>query len=117
MAVAGLSRNAAIEMERSRVTSNCIVPCSGSRTDLDPANVAPLAAFLGSDAAQGLSGQMFGVRDREIFLFSQPRIQRSIHNSRGWTVERISAMFEATMRSHFTPLESAEGYFSWDSPL
>jgi NAD(P)-dependent dehydrogenase (short-subunit alcohol dehydrogenase family) len=117
MAVAGLSRNAAIEMERSGVTSNCIVPCSGSRTDADPADVAPLAVFLAGDGAQGLSGQIFGVRDREILLFSQPRIQRSIHDSRGWTVERISGMFETTMLPHFTPLESSDEYFSWDSTL
>jgi len=117
MAVAGLSRNASIEMERYRVTSNCIVPCSGSRSDSVHADVAPLAVFLASDSAQGLSGQIFGVRDREILLFSQPRIQRSIHDSRGWTVERISTMFEATMGPHFTPFESADEYFSWDSTL
>jgi NAD(P)-dependent dehydrogenase (short-subunit alcohol dehydrogenase family) len=105
MAVVGLSRNAAIEMERYRVTSNCIVPCSGPGSVSDPADVAPLTVFLASDGAQGLSGQIFGVRGKEILLFSQSRIQRSIHNSRGWTVEKLSESFELTMRSHFVPLE------------
>ena len=91
--------------------------CSGPGHVSDPADVAPLAVFVASDAAQTLSGQMFGVRGKEIFLFSQSRIQRSIHNSRGWTVERLSAMFESTMQPHFTPLVSAESYFSWDSTV
>jgi len=117
MAVAGLSRNAAIEMERYRVTSNCIVSCNESKTATEPEDVAPLAAFLASDAAQNLTGQIFGVREKEIFLFSQSRIQRSIHNSRGWTVDRLTAMFESAMQPHFTPLESADSYFSWDSSI
>lgn len=106
--VAGLSRNAAIEVERYHVTSNCIVPFSGPRAVLDPADVAPLAVFLASDAAHGLSGQMLGVRGKEIFLLSQPRIQRSMHNSQGWTVERLSETFESTMGPYFTPLEPWE---------
>ena len=117
MAVVGLSRNAAIEMDRYHVTSNCIVPCSGPDAPSDPADVGPLVVFLASDAAQNLTGQVFGVRVKEIFLFSQPRIQRSIHNSRGWTLDRLSAMFESTMQPHFTPLESSDSYFSWDSSV
>lgn len=115
MAVAGLSRNAAIEMERYGVTSNCIVLCSKPGSDTDPAGIPALAVFLASDAANSLSGQVFGVQDKEILLFSQPRIQRSMHNSQGWTVERLSAIFESTMKPHFTPLESSDAYFSWDS--
>jgi NAD(P)-dependent dehydrogenase (short-subunit alcohol dehydrogenase family) len=105
MAVIGLSRNAAIEMERYQVTSNCIVPFSGPADVSDPADAAPLAVFLASDASHGLSGQIFGVRGREIFLLSQPRIQRSIHNSEGWTVDRLSETFESTLRPFFTPLD------------
>ena len=106
MAVVGLSRNAAIEMERYCVTSNCIVPCNSPGYVSDPADVAPLTVFLGSDEAKGLSGQIFGVRGREIFLFSQSRIQRSIHHSQGWTVDRLSGIFESTMLPYFTPLET-----------
>lgn len=115
MAVVGLSRNAAIEMDRFHVTSNCIVPCRGPDAPSDPADVAPLVVFLASDAAQNLTGQIFGVRDKEIFLFSQSRIQRSIHDSRGWTVDRLSSNFESTMQPHFSPVDTADSYFSWGS--
>ena len=105
MAVVGLSRNAAIEMERYRVTSNCIVSSTRRDSLSEPEDVAPLVVFLASDAAQNLTGQIFGVQDKEVSLFSQARIQRSIHNSQGWTVERLSETFESTMRPYFTPLE------------
>jgi NAD(P)-dependent dehydrogenase (short-subunit alcohol dehydrogenase family) len=103
MAIVGLSRNAAIEMERSRVTSNCVVSSTRWDSPSRPEDVAPLVVFLGSDAAQNLTGQIFGVQDKEVALFSQSRIQRSIHNSEGWTVERLSEIFESSMRPYFTP--------------
>jgi NAD(P)-dependent dehydrogenase (short-subunit alcohol dehydrogenase family) len=105
MAVVGLSRNAAIDMERFHVTSNCVVPFSRAAGGSEPADPSPLAVFLASDAASGLSGQIFGVEGKEVFLFSQSRILRSMHNSEGWTVERLSGVFERTMGPYFTPLD------------
>jgi NAD(P)-dependent dehydrogenase (short-subunit alcohol dehydrogenase family) len=133
MAIAGFSRNLAIEMEKYGVTSNCIAPFAWTRliatipTDTEDqkkrvekimkmtaADVAPLAGFLAGDAGANVTGQIFGVRGKEIYLFSQPRIVRSIHNDRGWTVEDLSAVLEPTMKPHFTPLETSASYFSWD---
>jgi NAD(P)-dependent dehydrogenase (short-subunit alcohol dehydrogenase family) len=105
MAVAGLGRNAAIELERYHVTSNCVVHCIRRDATSEAADVAPLVVFLASDAARSLTGQVFGVQDKEILLLSQARIQRSMHNSEGWTVESLSEMFESTMRPYFTPLD------------
>jgi NAD(P)-dependent dehydrogenase (short-subunit alcohol dehydrogenase family) len=87
----GLTRVVAMDMSRSKVTCNAIAPFAATRvTDsIQPANdaqavykqralqipahyVARLAAFLSSDA-NGLTGQLFGVRGRELLLFSQPR--------------------------------------------
>jgi len=133
MAVAGFSRNVAIEMERYQITSNCMAPHTlppaapapaggtpgragdgfGNRETL-PAEAAPLAVFLASDAAGSLSGQLFGVRGKEIYLFSQSRIARSIHHSQGWTVEALAGMVEPAMGTSFTSLETVESCFSWD---
>ena len=54
---------------------------------METAKIAPLAVYLASDAAAGVSGQIFGVRANEIFLFSQNRPLRSVHRSEGWTPE------------------------------
>jgi hypothetical protein len=81
-----------------------VVPFSRAAGGSESADPGPLTVFLASDAASRLSGQIFGVEGKEVFLFSQSRILRSMHNSEGWTVQRLSEVFEATMRPYFTPL-------------
>jgi hypothetical protein len=81
---------------------------------MSPADVAPLAVFLAGEEGANITGQVFGVRGKEIFLFSQPRIVRSMHNSDGWQVQDLREMLEATMKSHFTPLDTSPGYIGWD---
>ena len=39
--------------------------------DMTPDKIAPMAVFLVSDAAKDVTGQIFGVRANELFLFSQ----------------------------------------------
>lgn len=87
----GLTRVAAMDLARSGVGCNAIAPFAATRVteSIHPANdaqalyksralgvpaghVARLAAFLCSSAS-GFTGQVFGVRGREVFLFSQPR--------------------------------------------
>lgn len=133
MAVTGFSRNVAIELARVNITSNCIAPFAYTRlvesrsddTDeskrqidmmkrLSPEDIAPLAVFLGSSVSGKITGQIFGVRGREIYLFSQPRIERSMHNSAGWTVKGISETLPHVMKNHLSPLETSAEYFSWD---
>jgi NAD(P)-dependent dehydrogenase (short-subunit alcohol dehydrogenase family) len=131
MAVAGFSRNVAIEMERYRVTSNCIASlpftahASGASMEIGGerdmtfegitlATVAPLAVYLASQVSQGVSGQIFGVRGKEMYLFSQSRIVRSVHHSQGWTVDELSRQLVPMMKDHLTPVETSDTYFSWD---
>ena len=133
LGIAGLSRNVAIDMQRYNVTSNCIAPFAWTRliatipTDTEDqkkrvekikkmtaADVSPLAVFLAGEEGRKISGQIFGVRGKEIYLFSQPRIVRSIHNSQGWTVDDLAEVLEPTMKSHFTPMDTSASYFSWD---
>ena len=40
--------------------------------------IAPLVAYLASDAAKDVTNQVFGVRRNEIFLYSKPRPVRSM---------------------------------------
>ena len=69
---------------------------------------------LASDAAAGVSGQIFGVRANEIFLFSQNRPLRSVQRSEGWTPEQIAAHAIPALKAHFYPLERSQDVFAWD---
>ncbi|WP_454271699.1 SDR family oxidoreductase [Roseovarius sp. MBR-51] len=129
----GIGRAIAMDMQRYNVRSNCIAPFAWSRmvssipteTEADrdrvaklkrmtPEKLAPLVAFLGSDAAAGISGQIFSVRNNEIYLFSQPRPVRSIHRRVGWTAETIAEVLPDAFRSHLTPLERSADVISWE---
>ncbi len=73
-----------------------------------------MAVFLTSDAAAEVSGQIFGVRNNELFLFSQPRPLRSVQRSDGWSPETIAEHALPALRAHFYPLEVSADVFSWD---
>ena len=80
-----------------------------------PEKIAPLALDLASDAAEDVTGQIFAVRNNEIFLMSQPRPTRSVHaGGEGWDIESVGARAIPALRSHFLPLDVSADVFSWD---
>jgi hypothetical protein len=81
---------------------------------MTPEKIAPLAVYLGSDAAAGVSGQILSVRNNEVFLFNQPRPVRTIHRSDGWTPEKLAAQLKGALGGALTPLERSEDVFDWD---
>ena len=137
MGILGLSRNVAIEMQRYNVTSNCIAPFAWTRIpasippvkeeikknvdrlfkDMRPEDISPLVVFLASERAGQITGQVFGVRGKEIYIFSQPQVVRSVHRSGGWAAQDLARVLESTFRQHFTPLDSSMDFFHWDALL
>jgi NAD(P)-dependent dehydrogenase (short-subunit alcohol dehydrogenase family) len=88
----GLTRVAAMDLARAQITANAIAPFARTRvTDIiQPANeaqktykeramkigahhVAAVVTALCSPAGKAITGQLLGVRGREVFLFNQPR--------------------------------------------
>ena len=133
MGVAALSKSIALDMEKFDVRSNCISPFAWSRMigaiptgtpeeqarvdrlkQMTPARIAPLAVCLASDAARDVNGQVFAVRNNEIFLMSQPRPVRSVHRGEGWTPQLVAEHALPALKGSFHALERSGDVFSWD---
>jgi hypothetical protein len=81
---------------------------------LVPEKIAPFVVALCSDAAKDVTGQIFGVRNNEIYLFSQPRPIKSAHRGEGWTPETVLETAIPMMRQAFFPLDRSGDVFGWD---
>src|SRR5437867_3191183 len=133
LGIVGLTKVTALDMGRYNVTANCISPFAWTRMigtiptetqaqkarvekikKLSPAHIAPIAVFLASDAARDVTGQVFGVRGKEIMLFSHERPIMRIHNDEGWTVETLAEIFPGTLHHHLVPNETSGQYFNYD---
>ena len=133
LGITALSKSIALDMQKFNVRSNCIAPFAWSRmigsipTDtpeekarverikqMTPAKIAPLAVALASNDSAHVNGQVFAVRNNEIFLMSQPRPLRSVHRSEGWTPQSVLDQAMPALKSSFFDLERSGDVFSWD---
>ena len=133
LGIVGFTKVVALDMARYNVTANCISPFAWTRMigtipteteaqkvrvekikKMGPEHIAPVAVFLASEAAKEVSGQVFGVRGKELMLFSHMRPVRSIHDDRVWTPERLAELFPGTLRHHLAPLETSGQFFNYD---
>jgi NAD(P)-dependent dehydrogenase (short-subunit alcohol dehydrogenase family) len=132
----GLTRVVAHDLARSRIRCNAVAPFAATRVteSIKPANdaqaaykekalkvpafyVARLVSFLASDAAANVSGQLFGARGRELFVFSQPRpAPRLLQPRGGFDLAGFSAAAK-TLEPGFADLVTDLEAFSGDPTL
>ena len=133
LGIVGLSKSIALDMRRFNVRSNAVAPFAWTRMidsiptntpeqqkrveglkKLVPEKIAPFVVALASDAAVHVTGQIFGVRNNEIYLFSQPRPFRTAHTSEGWTPESVVDRVFPMFANDFYPLHRSADVFTWD---
>ncbi len=122
----GLTRVVALDMARSGIHCNALAPFAATRVteSIHPANAAQaqykaraltvpadyVARVVGWLCAPGCSvtGQLFGVRGREVFLFSQPRpvARIVVPPLEHLTPEALDSLASVEMGEHFTDLTS-----------
>jgi NAD(P)-dependent dehydrogenase (short-subunit alcohol dehydrogenase family) len=121
-AIGGLTKVAARDLGRYGVTVNAISPVAGTRMtvteaylkarelrkqqgiqredrgtgeieQLDPNDVAPMVAYLASEEARDVNGQMFLCYGNAVALISQPRPERTLFKPDGnWTLDELDAV-------------------------
>jgi|SRR5450755_2141806 len=133
LGIAALSKSIALDMKKFGVRSNAVAPFAWTRMidsipaetpeqqkrvdglkKLVPEKVAPFVVGLCADAASDVTGQIFGVRNNEIYLFSQPRPIRNAHRSEGWTPESVVDTALPMLRAGFYALDRSSDVFTWE---
>jgi NAD(P)-dependent dehydrogenase (short-subunit alcohol dehydrogenase family) len=104
--IAAFTQIVAMEMQRYGVTVNAVAPGARTRMTektfgeipgvtegfdaLAPENIAPLVAFLASDAAEGITGQVFGIAGGLVELYEGWTPISSVTKDERWTPEELA---------------------------
>jgi NAD(P)-dependent dehydrogenase (short-subunit alcohol dehydrogenase family) len=131
--VLGFTAVLANSLNRYNITSNAILPYATTRmidstprgqkfreehgvlpseaaegTEGDPANVAPMVAYLATDAAHMVNGHFFGVRGHTISLYSHWEIAKVLRRDGGWDPSTLASVFSETMNEGLAQPEPVE---------
>ncbi|WP_329011118.1 SDR family oxidoreductase [Micromonospora rifamycinica] len=123
--IVGMVRTWALELRRAGITANTVVPVAATamtatvpyfaaavraEADGDPmpaffrhdlgfgtaADVAGLVAFLGSDAAAQVTGQVIGVGGDRLQIWTHPEAAVTAYREGGWTYDALVQAWPAT---------------------
>jgi NAD(P)-dependent dehydrogenase (short-subunit alcohol dehydrogenase family) len=107
--IVGLTRSTALAMAKYGVTVNCISPTAETRMTerlpdarraqaaAPPEAVAPVVAFLASDRAAHVTGQILHVRGNQVTLWSHPAPLRAVTSREGWTPEALADVYDQAL--------------------
>jgi len=106
----GVSCNAIAPGARTRMTEKTFgemkIP-EGEFDQLAPENIAPLVAFLASDAAADITGQVFGIQGGLVELYQGWHPVAALHKDDRWTpeelAERAGELFEEMPKQYAPP--------------
>jgi NAD(P)-dependent dehydrogenase (short-subunit alcohol dehydrogenase family) len=107
--IVGLTRSTALAMAKYGVTVNCVSPTAQTRMTerlpddrrgqaaAPPEAVAPVVAFLASDRAAHITGQIIHVRGNTVTLWSHPAPLRAVTSREPWTPEALAEVYDAAL--------------------
>ena len=107
----GLTRTAAIELQRKKITVNAIAPIAKTRMtedlpmfegvdSLTPAHIAPAALFLGSDLCEDRTGHVLAVSGSRMYAFKVIETKgRFKEGTDPWTAEEIAEHFDSIVKA------------------
>jgi NAD(P)-dependent dehydrogenase (short-subunit alcohol dehydrogenase family) len=104
----------ALELGRYGITVNAVAPSGATRmtaalfeksgeappAEENPALNAPLVAFLASEAAAHVNGQILGRTEFGYTLFQQPKQIAWMWKDGGWSASEVAEKFDATLGQH-----------------
>jgi len=104
----------ALELARAGITVNAIAPAGATRMTaalagdadappdprLDPAMNAPLIAYLASEQAAHVNGQLFGRTDFSYTIFQHPKQIAWMNKDGGWDAESVASEFDGMLGQH-----------------
>ena len=116
--IMGLTLVWAIELGKYGITVNAMAPAGLTRMvgtmpgmegkepapEMNPELNGPMVAFLASEKAAHVNGQIFGRRGFGYTIFQQPRPLAMIFKPGGLTASEIAANFDAVFLEHLQPI-------------
>jgi len=118
-AIASMTYTWALELARHGIRVNAISPSGSTRMSstykgpdgkevelpfIDPTRNGAFVAFLCSDDADWVSGQIFGTGGERVTILEQPKYGVAMYQDGGWSVEQLQRHFDSFMRKELEPL-------------
>ena len=115
-AIMGMTFVWALELGRHGITVNAVAPAGLTRMtenlfggadappDQDPALNAPLVAFLASEQASYVNGQVLGRTGYAYTIFQTPRQVAAMWKEGGWSPAEVAEHFHEVLGQHLQPV-------------
>jgi NAD(P)-dependent dehydrogenase (short-subunit alcohol dehydrogenase family) len=115
MGIVGLTYSCANGLAKYGVTANAIAPGAATRMtqsvptdrrravvrdeeERSPDNIAPIVAYLASEASDWLTGRVIGASGYDVSLYSNPEPIRQLSAPQRWSVEQLATQVERVFK-------------------